>query len=218
MNDLRKLIKNSNSNEIVTNISKNMDGKTFHHHYHILYDIRTLLGPEKKIYTEIGTFCGGSAMLMANHEYESEINCIDPLHVFSDQESILNNNIVKFNKNNYTININKKFSTDINFINELKQSNFKTDILFIDGGHTYNDVINDFNNYVDFVNNNGYIIFDDYLDHEWSPDVNKAVNDIVKNIDLDKFEIIGTIPNYQNSFSNSKEELDLLNEYIIKKK
>ena len=50
---LISLINNSNSNDLVKNISKNMYGSTMHHHYHILYDIRTLLGPEKKIYTEI---------------------------------------------------------------------------------------------------------------------------------------------------------------------
>ena len=53
--NISNLVKNSNSNELTKYISKNMEGKTFHHHYHILYDIRTLLGKEKKIYTEIGT-------------------------------------------------------------------------------------------------------------------------------------------------------------------
>jgi predicted O-methyltransferase YrrM len=218
MSDLKELIKNSNSTTIVSNISKNMEGKTFHHHYHILHDIRTLLGPGKKVYTEIGTYCGGSAMLMANHDYETEINCIDPLHVLPNQETILNNNINKFNKNNYTINVNKKFSTDVTFIEELKKNNFKTDILFIDGGHSYTDVFNDFNNYAEFVNDNGYIIFDDYLDYKWSPDVKIAVDDIMKYINLNKFEIIGTIPNYQNSFCNSDNKLEFLNEFVIRKK
>ena len=39
-----KLINDSTSNQIVDDISKNMHGSTMHHHYHILYDIRTLLG------------------------------------------------------------------------------------------------------------------------------------------------------------------------------
>jgi hypothetical protein len=144
MEQIKKQIIESNSNEIVKNISNTMFGKTFHHHYHILYDIRTLLGKEKKVYTEIGTFCGGSTSLMLHHDYETEINCIDPLHVLTNQLDILKKNIEKYNKNNYKVNIHQKYSNDINFLNKLSTDNFRTDILFIDGDHTYNGVLNDF--------------------------------------------------------------------------
>ena len=49
------------------------------------------------------------------------------------------------------------------------------------------------NNYNEFVNNNGFIIFDDYNDSVYSPQVKNAVQDIVKNIDTNKYEIIGDL-------------------------
>jgi hypothetical protein len=52
----------------------------------------------KKIYTEIESYCGGSACLMLQHDYETELNLIDPLHVLPNQSEILTKNILKFNK------------------------------------------------------------------------------------------------------------------------
>jgi cephalosporin hydroxylase len=211
-----EIIKNSNSNEIVKTISKTMKGKTFHHHYHILYDIRTLLGNEKKIYTEIGTYCGGSMALMMQHNFETEINCIDPLHVLPYQKNIVEENIQKFNKNNYKINIHQKFSNDVNFINELNDNQFKTDILFIDGDHSYNGVLNDFYKFQNFVNTDGYIIFDDYLDYKHSPQVKPAVDNIVAQINKNQWEIIGSLSNYHKAYDGDYN-LSNLNEFIIKK-
>ncbi len=213
--ELNNLIEKSNSVNIVKKISNEMYGNTFHHHYHILYDIRTLLGNTKKIYTEIGTYCGGSCALMLQHEYKTEINCIDPLHAIQNQEDFLEKNIKKFNKHNYNVNIHKKFSTDINFINYLKSINFKTDILFIDGHHSTDVVTSDFNYFKDFVNPGGYIIFDDYFDSVYSPEVKGAVDTIVKNINLSEYTVIGTIPNIKKA--HDILNLNMLNEFIIKK-
>jgi cephalosporin hydroxylase len=216
MEKLIEVITNSNSNDIVKTISNTMHGKTFHHHYHILYDIRTLLGNQKKIYTEIGTFCGGSLSLMLNHIFPTEINCIDPLHVYNDQFDIVNMNIKKFNIHNYNVNIHRNFSNDPQFIQYLKSINFTTDILFIDGDHTYNGVINDFNIFSEFVNNGGFIVFDDYFDYKYSPEVRSAVDNIIKNIDINKYEVYGTIKNIKNSYDILG--LENLNEFILYKK
>lgn len=214
--ELDNIIVNSDSVNIVKKISTEMFGNTFHHHYHILYDIRTLLGNKKKIYTEIGTYCGGSCSLMLQHEYDTEIHCIDPLHAIENQENFLNKNIEKFNKHNYKVNVHKKFSTDINFINYLKSINFKTDILFIDGHHSSEVVTSDFNYFKEFVNPGGYIIFDDYLDYVYSPEVRGAVDNIVNNIDRNQYEIIGTMPNIKKA--HDILNLTMLNEFILKKK
>ena len=216
MNNLIEIITNSNSNDIVKNISSSMYGKTFHHHYHILYDIRTVLGNEKKIYTEIGTFCGGSLSLMLHHNFPTEINCIDPLHVYNNQFDVVNMNIKKFNKNNYDVNIHRKFSNDPELIKYLQSINFTTDILFIDGDHTYNGVVNDFNNFSGFVNNGGFIVFDDYFDYKYSPEVRLAVDDIVKNLDTNIYDVYGTMKNIKNS--HDMLNLEYLNEFILYKK
>lgn len=215
MTELSNLIEKSNSSKIVKNISNEMNGKTFHHHYHILYDIRTLLGNEKKIYTEIGTYCGGSLSLMLQHEYETEMHCIDPLHAIQNQQDIVEANVEKFNIHKYKVNIHSKFSTDFDFISYLKSINFKTDILFIDGDHSFNVVISDFNLFKEFVNPGGYIVFDDYFDYVYSPEVRGAVDSIVQNIDKSEYTIIGTMPNIQNAYDILN--LTMLNEYILKK-
>jgi cephalosporin hydroxylase len=214
--ELKKIIENSDSVNIVSKISNKMSGNTFHHHYHILYDIRTLLGKEKKIYTEIGTYCGGSLSLMLQHDYETEINCIDPLHVVQNQEDIVSKNVEQFNIHNYKVNIHKKFSTDFHFISYLKSINFKTDILFIDGDHRFDAVISDFNIFKDFVNPGGYIIFDDYFDSVYSPEVKFAVDSIVTNIDKSEYSVIGTFPNIHKAHDLSN--MSMLNEYILQKK
>jgi predicted O-methyltransferase YrrM len=195
-----------------------MNGSTMHHHYHILYDLRTILGNEKKIYTEIGTYCGGSASLILQHDFQTEINCIDPLHVLPEQEETLYKNMEKFNKNKNKYNIHKKFSTDHTFLKYLHNTNFTTDILFIDGDHTKKGATFDFENYKDFVNPGGFIVFDDYEDYEFSPEVRVAVDEIVSRIDTNKFNIIGTFKKIKNVYDGcSSRKLEYYNEYIIQK-
>jgi predicted O-methyltransferase YrrM len=213
--ELQDIINNSESNNLVMKIAKSMRGKTFHHNYHILYDIRTLLGPEKKIYTEIGTYCGGSCCLMLQHKYDTEINCIDCFNL-KNQDVWFNKNINKFNIHNKTINVYKNYSTDTDLLNKLDAQNFKTDILFIDGAHDYNTVMADFKNYNKYVNMNGYIIFDDYLDYKCSPEVKKAVDEIVLTLDTNCYEVIGCLPNVKNSHV-AYDIGPNLNEFIIKK-
>jgi hypothetical protein len=67
-------------------------------------------------------------------------------------------------QHNYGVEILKNYSNDTNLINKLKANNTKVDILFIDGDHTRQAVINDWNNFKDFVNPGGFICFDDYYD------------------------------------------------------
>jgi predicted O-methyltransferase YrrM len=215
---IEKAVKESNSDEIVKTISQTMYGNTFHHHYHIIYDLRTLLGNEKKVYTEIGTFYGGSTCLMLQHPYETQIICIDPLHVRSDLRDNLTKNIDKFNIHKRQVIVYDKFSTDNNLFNSLNQNNFRTDILFIDGDHSFQGVLNDFFKYHLFVNPDGYIIFDDYLDAVYSPDVRKAVDyicDFIKKYNLN-YEIIGCINNFKDAFSNGPKQT-MSNDFIIKK-
>ena len=194
-----------------------MEGSTFHHHIHILYSLRDLLNKEKAIYTEIGTFNGGSICLMLQNPLKTDIISIDPFHLDNTSINIVKNNINKFNKFGYNVNLTEKFSTDNDFINQLKKDNFKTDILFIDGDHSYNAVISDFKNFNEFVNSNGFIVFDDYRDVTHSAEVKKAVDHIVLMINEHKlpFEIIGSPLNFNNVHPS---ELEYLNEFILKKK
>ena len=106
-------------------------------------------------------------------------------------------------------------------LKQFNDTNTKVDILFIDGAHDYNSVINDWKNYNGFVNSGGYIIFDDYNDYKYSPEVKPAVDEIVKHIDRKVYEIIGSPLNTLDDVSvgyNNTYGLKNSNEFILYKK
>jgi cephalosporin hydroxylase len=88
----------------------------------------------------------------------------------------------------------------------------KIDILFIDGDHSFDGVFNDFSMYEELVNVGGYIIFDDYNDKEFSPEVKSAVDGLIPS--LSNYEIIGTLENKLGAYPS---ELKEGNCFVIKK-
>lgn len=196
---------------IVRNISDNMEGHTFHHHYHILYDIaKTFPDGYNLTYLEIGAYAGGSACLMM-HRPNTNIISIDlgwPI-----DPNIVMNNVWKYNKfkNNYTY--IKGNSTENETIERVKT--VQADILFIDGDHSYFGVWNDFLNYSKLVKPNGYIVFDDYNDFQHSPLVKSAVDHITNQLYND-FEIIGTVKNIYDA-KGLENTNQLGNCFVIKK-
>lgn len=215
VDNLTKEVRGSKSDVILKSIVDHMHGHTMHHHYHILYDIRTLLGEEKKTYLEIGTFNGGSASLMMSHPFVTDIICIDPFYLPQTNETYLINNIKRFNIYERDVKIFKSTSQQSPLIDQLKHHNTSIDILYIDGDHSYYSVKDDFNMYVDFVNPNGLIVFDDYYDYKFSPEVKYAVDDIVKILDPSKYNIIGTLDNIKKPFCYFQPSKSM--EYIIQK-
>lgn len=197
--------------EMVRAISQNINDQTFHHHYHILYDIANIYPKDYNLtYLEIGAYAGGSASLMIQRPNTQVISIdlgtpIDP--------NIALNNVWKHNlhKNSYSYIMGN--STDLNTIDRVK--NVKADIIFIDGDHTYTGVIQDFLNYKNLIKENGYIVFDDYNDSTNSPGVKSAVDHIV-NYFRDDFEIIGTLKNVHNARGFDEAFTDG-NCYIIRK-
>jgi len=196
--------------DLVDSISTEVN--TFHHHYHILYDI-AMLYPEEINYVEIGCFSGGSSCLMLQRE-KTNVFAIDL--GFPMSEDIVKNNVNNFNKLNNKFNYILGNSQSEETVERLKllMNDDKIDILFIDGGHGYNDVLNDFTLYEDMVRIGGYIVFDDYNDYQFSPEVKTAVNYLVDN-KCDNFNIIGTIKNYLKAIP---KELEDGNCFIIQKK
>jgi len=188
----------SDSKDIFVNIQKTMEGHTFHQHCHILYDLRTLLGPDPKIYVEIGVYHGGSLALMLQHPNETIIHGIDCMW-FNNQEEIIQDNIKKFNIHKRDVFIHKGYSYDDSILHNLIKSGLKIDILYIDGSNYGNVVIADFENYLMMMNEGGYIVFDDYHDCIHCPEVKGAVDEIVRRIHsnyyLGQFEVIGSIDN-----------------------
>ena len=75
--------------------------QTFHHHYHILYDIADSINKKEINYVEIGCYAGGSACLMLQRK-ETNVISIDLGEPIS--EEVVLNNIKKHNihKNNFS--------------------------------------------------------------------------------------------------------------------
>ena len=232
MSDIHAIFENLNNSQESLNILRDVNSrnklKKFHEWTHILYGIRTIMGPEIKTYMEIGSYIGSSASLILRNPFPSNIICIDPCNLHPShyggsvsQDETLLHNIKDNNIHNYGIKLYKKYSNDPILLKHFKDTNTKVDILFIDGAHDYNGVINDWRNYNGFVNSGGYIIFDDYNDYKYSPQVNPAVDEIVKHIDPTVYEIIGSPLNTLDDVSvgyNNTYGLKHSNEFILYKK
>ena len=110
--------------------------------------------------------------------------------------------------------INKVFKTKLNDILKILKSKIsQIDILYIDGEHSYPSVIQDFNAYKDLVCKGGYIVFDDYHDYEYSPQVKHAVDYIISSLS-NEFEVIGCI---KNIFRARPLEFYMNNCFVLKK-
>jgi cephalosporin hydroxylase len=211
MESLHTLLTTSTAYERIPDVIKRMKGKTFHHHFFVLWELRTLLGEGKKTYTEIGTYHGGSLSFMLEHPFDTEYVSIDPCHQGS--EHYISENIKTFNKFDRKVTHHKKFSFDTDLIQSLRDSGFKTDILFIDGDHRKEYLYKDFYLYQEFVNPGGYIVFDDYNDPD-SPDVKPVVDDLKEKGHFNGYIDYGFVKNVQKVHP---VEFELNNEYIIQR-
>ena len=226
LSKLTDLQKTSNSLEILKKINKSIPERNFHEFTYILHDLRALLGNEEKTYLEIGSYVGSSASLMLKNEFKTNILCIDtcclnPTHYNGTlpQYKTLQKNLTQNNIYNYNIEIYTNFSNDPNLLKKLRDDNTKIDILFIDGDHTTQGVINDWNNFKDFVNPGGFICFDDYYDDTYSPGVRIAVDNIIKNLDTNVYEVIGSLENIHKLSCDDPtyKHPNFINEFIIYK-
>ena len=191
---------------------------TFHHHYHIIYDVAETFGDKKINYVEVGAYAGGSSCLMLQRP-NTTIVSIDLGEPISKGE-VLENVIIYKNNNNYYKYIqgnSQIIETKNQVIETLSNSRVlgytnKIDILFIDGDHSFNGVLADFNMYCDLVSVGGFIVFDDYNDIVYSPEVKKAVDSILPS--LVDYEVIGTLDNTLEAYPS---ELKEGNCFVIKK-
>jgi cephalosporin hydroxylase len=191
---------------------------TFHHHYHIIYDVAETFGDKKINYVEVGAYAGGSSCLMLQRP-NTTIVSIDLGEPISKGE-VLENVIIYKNNNNYykyiqgnsqVVETKNKVIEVLNNSRVLGYTN-KIDVLFLDGDHSFNAVMADFVMYSDLVNVGGYIIFDDYNDSVYSPEVKQAVDALLPS--LVDYEIIGT---FKNELGAYPSELLEGNCFVIKR-
>jgi cephalosporin hydroxylase len=210
---MKNIIPTRESLDEVEFISKNMDGQTFHHHYHILWDIRNMIDKDEINYFEIGTHSGGSSCLMLRHPKKTNVYSLDlPTSTRHDE---VKENVKKFKLNDNTFEYFTGNSRDTQTAKNIRNAIKSVDILFIDGDHTLQAVLDDFIYYKDLVNSGGYVIFDDYHDYEYSPEVKHGVDMIVKEYLFDEYEVLGFMYNKLGAYPKN---MIYNNEFVIKKK
>lgn len=197
----------------VNYIIKNMVGNSFHNHYHILYDICNDVGNDL-VYVEIGTYAGGSASLVSTNKNVKKIISIDIGKPMPKKIPI--ENVNKFKHENCHYKYIEGDSKNETTIETLRNSVDVIDILFIDGDHSWDGVLKDFQNYSGLVKSGGYIVFDDYMDEIHSPQVYHAVNHIVNELINDDYIVIGSLTYPELEKTNFK--VDSSNEFILLKK
>ena len=200
---------------------KSVPEGSFHEGTHVLYDLRTFLGQRPVKYLEIGTFTGISSILMLTHPLPTSITAVDPcvLHHSQyngtlNQEETIRKNVDPFLPNG--CDIRNFWKLNVGFSPEALPRNESFDIVFIDGDHSYDGVWADFNHTINLLRPGGFIVFDDYLDYLHSPEVQPAVDDIVRaNSELID---VGTPRNTHGIyFSTRPEHKGFIGEYILQK-
>jgi predicted O-methyltransferase YrrM len=202
--------------DMVAQVASNV--ATFHHHYHIIFDIAETFGKKKINYLEIGAYAGGSSCLMLQRPNTTiiSIDLGEPIPKGDVLENVINyknnNNYYKYIQGNSQVIETKNQVIDALSKSRVLGYSNKIDILFIDGDHSFNGVTADFVMYSDLVNIGGYIVFDDYNDSVYSPEVRQAVDALLPS--LVDYEVIGTFPNELGAYPS---ELKDGNCFVIKR-
>ena len=126
---------------------------------------------ESKVWCEIGSRLGESALLIGSFDFVEKIHCIDP-HVDQDFHKFLEHIGSK-------IHHTAKKSQDV-------YDQFETesmDVIYIDGDHSYEQVKDDLSFALRVIKKKGFICGHDYS--EQHPGVKQAVNEFLKDNNLE---------------------------------
>lgn len=208
--EIQNLISQESLDKLIW-VNSQFKDKTPHFHHHILFDLGRLIDPNEELnYLEIGCHAGTSAGLMLQRP-KTNVLSID-CGTFIKKDVVCSN----IGKVMYwgTFDYLESYSEFEESTRWVRSKNVEFDILFIDGDHSTKAVMRDFLLYKEFVKKGGFIVFDDYNDHKYSPGVKPAVDSIVKDIDLD-FIVIGDL---DNTFEAHPKEMTKNNCFILRKK
>jgi len=201
-----------------------------HYNHHIALAIKEIMGDKCKVYCEIGTHFGHSLCTVLQSNYPSKYISIDLFQVnrtiasdcqIKDVFKLAKSNVNKFNTHNNDCTIIKGNSQDKNTIKRVKElAPEGIDLLFIDGDHSKNGVIKDFELYLPLVNSGGIIIFDDYLplkSNGRKRGCPEGINEIISKY-KSKLNIIGLIEDKAGANNIRNKECDLNIDFIVQLK
>eukprot|EP00977_Amphora_coffeiformis_P011958 scaffold2917_cov191-Amphora_coffeaeformis.AAC.51 len=213
---------NWNSTTTALNALRSIVKKILENHVHeathIMYDLRTTLGNCPVKYLEIGSYTGLSAMLMLQHPLKTSVTLVDPCTLPKThfkgtvtQEQTIRKNLNGLCRTGICGGCSP-WELRVGYSPEALPNNETFDIVFIDGDHSTNGVWQDYMGTVDLLRPGGFMVFDDYLDWKYSPEVRGAVDDIARRTDLIP---IGTPQNIHGIHPATNQSF--INEYIFQK-
>jgi hypothetical protein len=150
---------------------------------------------------EIGVWKGKSLALMERLSPSSAmIIGIDPCEIEGQSEELAYFHRLIFPRSK----IIKEYSERAVEKTLHKSKSFK--ILHVDGGHSSHNVWDDFLLYERFVLPGGFIVFDDYIDPDFSPEVGPAIDRMNELGLFDSYHVVGSPPGYGSSFVLKKKK------------
>jgi UDP-sugar transporter A1/2/3 len=175
---------------VLRSIQERIQERSFHEATHILYDLRSHLGNRPAKYLEIGSYTGISSTFMLSHPFPTYATLVDPCVLSTehfggslDQESTIRKNLASIVPNSLC-NLTRPWDLHVGFSPVALPVGETFDIIFIDGDHSAKGVWADYDNTVDLLRPGGFMVFDDYLDWQYSGAVRGAVDNIAKSTDL----------------------------------
>jgi len=149
---------------------------------------------------EIGVWKGKSTSFMNEIcQHQRRIISIDPMALHNQENELRFYHQHLFPK----VNLIRGYS-ELS-IERVLSLNPNTVLLHIDGGHEGRHVLLDFLLYSPTVIPGGFIVFDDYRDHQYSPQVGPAVDLLRAGGFFNGFDVIGSLPGFENSYLLQKQ-------------
>jgi cephalosporin hydroxylase len=167
---------------------------SFHSDIKLLGFLSQILSEVEGDILEIGVWKGKSLLFMEKFSKVGKVIGIDPCEFKNQSEEILFYIEAMASKTILIQNYSELALT------QLLNVSTKLKLLHIDGGHLEKNIIWDFVLYSPLITSGGYLIFDDYSDSHFSPEVKPTVDLLEKNGYFGGFNIIGIIEEYPNSF------------------
>lgn len=168
---------------------------SFHDHVKLLGYLCLLIGEAEGDLVEIGMWKGKSLCFMSQMcGRKRRVFGIDPMELDRQADELGFYHDKLFSE-----------ATLIRGYSELAVERFqahapKAVLLHIDGGHAGRNVLLDFLLYSPSVVSGGFLVFDDYGDYLYSPQVGPAVDLLRAGGYFDGFRIIGSVPGFENSY------------------
>lgn len=168
---------------------------SFHDHVRLLGSLAVMCEDVRGDILEIGVWKGKSLSLMHRlSEGTRKVYGIDPLELpnQANEQSYYNQSIYP------EVKVLIKYSERA--VSEFEKISNKLAILHIDGGHRSKNVLLDFLLYEEFISPGGYVVFDDYKDYRYSPEVGPAVDLLRVGGLFNQYEVFGCIPGFDKSY------------------